>query len=329
MKLHVASKNLKAVLWLSVATLTVALTPAGLKAQGQAASDKDVPTITIPDRANNENHKKDPFRMIGNIWWVGHSQVGSFLIKTSAGYIMMDTTSTKEAPWVRENLEKMKINPRDIKILINSHTHEEHMGGFPMFKELTGGSITMSKPAADEVATGGRTDFREDGSEQYKPFKTDKIVNDGDKVTLGDVTLTAHLTPGHTKGCTTWTTTVQEDGKTYNVVFFCGMATAGIDRAPLFDNPKYPNIIADYQKTFQTLRSLPCDVWFYPRATTLRLQEKEDRLKKGEKPNPFVDPKGCQWYIDEYEYEFTDQLSQQLRVRAAKAEKEFLTKPSN
>ena len=92
------------------------------------------------------------------------------------------------------------------------------------------------------------------------------------------------------------------------------LRTAGIDRAPLFDNPKYPNIIADYQATFTKLRKLPCDVWFYPRATTLRLQEKEERLKKGEKPNPFVDPKGCQWYIDEYEYEFTDQLAQQLRA---------------
>lgn len=296
----------------------------GLQAQAPPATE--APAVTIPDRADNENHKKDPFRMIGNIWWVGHSQVGAFLIKTSAGYILIDTTSTAEAPWVRENLQKMGVNPRDIKILLNSHTHEEHMGGFPMFKELTGGSITMSKAAADEVATGGRTDFREDGSERYKPFKSDKIIEHGGKVTLGDVTLTAHITPGHTKGCTNWTTTVEEDGKTYNVLFFCGMATAGIDRAPLLDNPKYPNIVADYQASFKHLRSLPCDVWFYPRATTIRLQEKEERLKKGEKPNPFVDPAGCQWYIDEYEYEFSDQLTQQLRVRAAQRMKESLKK---
>ncbi|MSO18931.1 MAG: subclass B3 metallo-beta-lactamase [Acidobacteria bacterium] len=318
--------NWRPELWLGVvmAGLLAGAPKQGLQAQAPPATD--APAVTIPVGADNENHKKDPIRLIGNIWWVGHSQVGAFLIKSSAGYIMLDTTSTAEAPWVRENLEKLKINPRDIKIMLNSHTHEEHMGGFPMFKELTGGSITMSKAAADEVATGGRTDFREDGSERYKPFKTDKIIEQGGKVTLGDVTLTAHITPGHTKGCTNWTTTVQEDGKTYNVLFFCGMATAGIDRAPLLDNPKYPNIVSDYQQSFKLLRSLPCDVWLYPRATTIRLQEKEERMKKGEKPNPFVDPAGCQWYIDEYEYEFNDQLTQQLRVRAAQRLKESMKK---
>jgi metallo-beta-lactamase class B len=275
--------------------------------------------VTIPPGADNFNEKKEPFRMIGNIYWVGHSQVGSFLIKTSQGNILMDTTSPEEAEWTRENIEKLGIKMRDIKIMINSHTHAEHMGGFPMFKELTGARIIMSKLAADEVATGGRTDFREDGSEQYKPFKADQIVADGGTVTLGEVTLTAHLTPGHTKGCTTWTTTVEEDGKKYNALFFCGMATAGIDRAPLLNNPKYPNIVEDYQRSFKVLRALPCDAWFYPRATTIKLQEKEARLNKGEKPNPFVDPAGCKGYIDEYEGLFTDQLNQQLAAAGKKA----------
>jgi metallo-beta-lactamase class B len=270
--------------------------------------------VTIPPRADNFNEKKEPFRMIGNIYWVGHSQVGSFLIKTSDGLILMDTTSTDEAEWTRENIEKLGFKMRDIKLMLNSHPHEEHMGGFPMFKEVTGAKIVMSKLTADEVATGGRTDFREDGSEQYKPFRADQIVEDGGEVTLGDVTLTAHITPGHTKGCTTWTTTVEEDGKKYNVLFFCGMATAGIDRAPLLNNPKYPNIVEDYQHSFKLLRSLPCDVWFYPRATTIKLQEKEKRLKAGEKPNPFIDPAGCKGYIDEYEAIFNDQLQQQLRA---------------
>jgi metallo-beta-lactamase class B len=295
-------------------------------AAGAQTTGGDVPAVTIPDRADNRNVPRDPVRLIGNIYWVGHSQVGSFLVKTSQGAILMDTTSAEQWPWVRANLEKLGIRPRDIKIILNSHTHEEHMGGFAEAKELTGATIVLSRPAAEEVATGGRTDFREDGSEKYKPFKADRIIEDGGTVTLGETTLTAHLTPGHTWGCTTWTTRVEEEGKTYNVMFMCGMATPGIDRAPLLDNPKYPNVVADYQRSFAKLRSLPCDAWFYPRATTIRLDEKLALLAKGVKPNPFVDPLGCQWYIDQYEYEFTEQLAQQLRARAARRQRELSTK---
>jgi metallo-beta-lactamase class B len=268
--------------------------------------------VTLPPRADNTNFKHEPFRMIGNIYWVGHSQVGSFLIKTSAGLILMDSTSSEESDWTRENIEKLGYKMRDIKIMLNSHPHAEHMGGFAKFKELSGARLIASKLTADEMAVGGRTDFREDGSEQYTPVRADQIVGEGDKVTLGDVTLTAHLTPGHTKGCTTWTTTVEEDGKTYDVVFFCGMATAGIDRAPLLNNPKYPNIVEDYQHSFKLLHSLPCDVPLYARATTIYMQEKQDRLNKGENPNPFVDPALCKAYIDDTEGVFKDQLQQQL-----------------
>jgi metallo-beta-lactamase class B len=267
--------------------------------------------VTLPPRADNTNHQKDPFRMIGNIYWVGHTQVGSYLIKTPQGDILMDTTSAKEAPWVRDNIEKLGIKLKDIKIILNSHPHAEHMGGFAMFKELTGANIITSKLTADEMAVGGRTDFREDGSEQYKPIKPDQTVDDGGTVELGGVKLTAYITPGHTKGCTTWTTTVEEDGKKYNVVFFCGMAVAGIDRAPLLNNPKYPNIVEDFEHSYKVLRSLPCDVFLYARATTIKLDEKQKRLNQGEKPNPFVDPAGCRGYIDDNENEFLDQLAQQ------------------
>lgn len=266
---------------------------------------------TIPPRADNFNEKKEPFRMIGNIYWVGHTQVGAFLITTPQGHILMDTTSTEQSHWVREYIEKLGYDMRDIKIMLNSHPHEEHMGGFAMFKELTGAKLIASKLTADEMAVGGRTDFREDGSEQYTPVQADQTVADGEKVQFGGVTLTAHLTPGHTKGCTTWTTEVEEDGQQYDVVFFCGMATAGIDRAPLLNNPKYPNIVEDYQNSFRLLKTLPCDVFLYPRATTIKLHEKQERLNQGEKPNPFVDPAGCRGYIDEYETLFSNLLAEQ------------------
>ncbi len=274
--------------------------------------------LTIPPRADNRNEKHGPFRMIGNIYWVGHTQVGSFLIKTPAGDILMDSTSKDQAPWVKENLDKLGIKMKDIKIILNSHPHAEHMGGFAMFKELTGAKIITSKLTAVDMSTGGRNDFREDGSEQYKPIKVDGTVEDGGKVELGGVTLVAHLTPGHTKGCTTWTTTVEEDGKKYNVVFFCGVTPAGPDRQPLFNNAKYPNVVEDFQNTFKVLHSLPCDVFLYARATTIHLAEKEKRLQAGEKPNPFVDPKGCRDYVKENEDLFNKLLAEQKAALKAK-----------
>ena len=273
---------------------------------------------TIPPGADNYDEKQEPFRMIGNIYWVGHTQIGSFLLKTSEGLILVDTTSREESQWTRENIEKLGHRMRDIKILLNTHAHGEHMAGFAMFKELSGAKIIASQLAAEEMAVGGRTDFREDGSEQYPPVQADQIIEDGGRVTLGDVTLTAHLTPGHSKGCTTWTTTVEEAGRKYNVVIFCGMATAGMDRAPLLHNRKYPNIVEDYQRSFRLLRTLPCDVFLYPRASTIKLHEKQARLHRGETPNPFIDPEGCRGYIDEYEGLFNDQLRQQQAAAARK-----------
>ena len=288
--------------------LSTANVPAQNAPQGQ----------TLPPRADNRNEKKEPFRMIGNIYWVGHSQVGSFLIKTSQGAILIDSTSTEQAPWVLKNVKKLGLNPKDVKIMLNLHPHAEHMAGFPMMKEATGAKIIVSKQTAEQMAVGGRNDFREDGSEQYKPFKADQTVDDGGKVTLGETTLVAHITNGHARGCTTYTTTVEEDGKKYNVVFFCGVTPSGIDRVPLFNNAKYPNVVEDFEHTFKVLKSLPCDVFFYVRATTIHLDEKEKKLKAGVKPNPFIDPQGCKDYIAENEGLYRKLLAEQKALLAKK-----------
>ncbi|MBI2816680.1 MAG: subclass B3 metallo-beta-lactamase [Acidobacteria bacterium] len=267
--------------------------------------------LTIPPRANNTNYRKEPFRIIGDIYWVGHTEIGAYLIKTPAGSILMDTTSLEQSEWVRENLDKLGVKMKDIKILINSHEHAEHMAGLAKFKQLSGAKLIASKPTADQLAVGGRTDFRENGSEQYPPVKADQIIEDGGKVQLGGTVLTAHLTPGHSKGCTTWTTTVEEDGRKYNVVWVCVMTPSGPDRAPLINNAKYPNIVEDYQRSFAFLTSIPCDVCLYTRATNMKLAEKQARLEKGEKPNPFIDPAGCKPIIKEAEDLFNKLLAEQ------------------
>jgi len=261
----------------------------------------------------NANKPMKPFRVIGNIYWVGLTDHGAFLLTTPQGDILLDTTIQKTAPFVRDSIEELGFQLRDVKIIIGTHSHADHTGATAYFKELTGAQVLWSAPDATVMADGGRSDFREDGSEQFKPIKPDRTIRDGEEVRLGGVTLVAHLTPGHTKGCTTWTTVVEDSGKKYNAVFMCGVDAVG--RVPLLHNAKYPNIAEDFAKSFTVLKSLPCEVFLYTRADTIRLEEKRKLLEQGAKPNPFIDPKGCRDYIAEREKFYLDKLAQERGTR--------------
>jgi metallo-beta-lactamase class B len=281
---------------------------AGSPSSGQAPAE---------DGSVNGNKPHKPFRVIGNIYWVGLTDHGSYLLTTPKGHILIDTTSAETAPWVRQNIEKLGFKVKDIKIILTTHPHAEHVGGFAMFKELTGAKVMVPALDAAVLADGGRSDFREDGSEKFKPVKPDRSVGDGEKVELGGMTLVAHMTPGHTKGCTAWTTVVEDSGHKYNVVIVCPAAVAG-DRAPLVNNAKYPNIAEDFAKAFSVFRILPCDVFLGMRTAVFKMDEKEKRLEQGEKPNPFIDPKGYQEYIVEYERRYLDQLAKDQGVLATR-----------
>lgn len=266
------------------------------------------------DSSVNGNKRVKPFHVIGNIYWVGLSDHGSYLVTTPEGHILIDTTSAETAHWVRENIEELGFKLSDIKIILTTHPHAEHVGGFALFKELTGAKVMVPAIDAQVMADGGRSDFREDGRELFKPVKPDRAVGDGETVRFGGMVFVAHLTPGHTKGCTTWTTIAEDGGKKYNVVIVCPAAVAG-DRAPLVNNSKYPNIAEDFVKAFTVFRSLPCDVFLGMRSGIFHLDEKRKLLDQGTKPNPFIDPKGYRDYITEYERRYLDQLAKDRGTR--------------
>ena len=250
-----------------------------------------------------------PFRVIGNIYYVGSSNAGSFLITTPEGHILIDTGYPKTESWVRESIEKVGFRLTDIKIILNSHAHADHVGGHAQFKEWTGAKVLTSEADRGVIADGGRSDFRSDGRELWKPLTPDGTVVDGGKIELGGVTLVAHLTPGHTKGNTTWTTTVVEGGRKYNVVFVGSM---GLNReTPLVRNLKYPRIAEDYARSFAVLKRLPCDVFFAFHAAHFNLAEKKRRLDEKATPNPFVDGAGFRAYIEKNERAFLDQLAKE------------------
>ena len=270
-------------------------------------------------RVDNTNQtRRDAVRIIDNIWWVGHSAVGAFLITSSDGHILIDTTSTELAPWTVESIVNAGFELGDIRYLLNTHPHEEHMGGMALFRKLLpNATLLASKETAEVMATGGKTDFRyiveRDETDLFEPFVVDEIIRHGDVIHVGDISLVAHLTPGHTEGTTTWTTTVSENGRDYDVVIFGGMSASGAYRVPLIGNEFYPEIAEDFVSSFEYLQTLNCDVFLYPRAKSIELDEKlEKRGESGNRGNPFVDPEGCQNYIDFYEERYLKQLNEEM-----------------
>ena len=252
------------------------------------------------------------FRVIGTIHYVGSTNAGAFLISTPEGHILLDTGYPKTEAWVRTSIEQLGFRLTDIKLILNTHAHSDHVGGHAQFKEWTGAKILTSQADAPVLADGGRSDFRGDGRELWRPVAADGIVGHGQEVTLGGVTLVAHMTPGHTKGNTTWTMKVDEGGRKYDAVFVGSM---GLNRARLVNNAKYPEMADDYAKAFEVLKKLPCDVFLAFHADHFGLVAKKRKLDARTSPNPFIDGQGFRAYLEKNEALFRAQLEKERTGR--------------
>ena len=239
-----------------------------------------------------------PHKIIGNVHYVGTKSLGTFLVTTPAGHILINTDYERTVPVIKASVEKLGFKFSDIKIVLGSHAHGDHMEGDAMVKELTGAQVmAMAEdvPALERMMPGG------------KKHPIDRVLHDGDTVTLGGTTLTAHLTPGHTKGCTTWTAKITEDGKTYDVVI---IGSVGVNPGfQLVNNAQNPTIAAEYQQAFKVLRSLPADVPLGSHPAMYKLDEKYPQIGKG--PNPFIDPAGYKAELDIVEDVFNRTLKEQ------------------
>jgi metallo-beta-lactamase class B len=244
------------------------------------------------------NRPFEPFRVIGNVYYVGASGVSSFLVATPEGHVLIDSGFAETVPLIREGVRKLGFRFGDVKLLLGTHAHVDHAGGHARVKAQTGATLVSSRADAELLARGGRGDFLPVGGEvvEYEPARADRVVVHGETVSLGGTTLTAHLTPGHTRGCTTWTTIVAEGGRRFDVVFLGG--TTLLPGVRLVGNPAYPQIADDFAATFRRLRSLPCDVFLAPHGFQFGLAEKARRLAAGARPNPFIDPDGYRAFVD-------------------------------
>jgi metallo-beta-lactamase class B len=251
----------------------------------------------------DRNKPFPPHHVIGNVYFVGTADLGSYLVTTPEGHILINTDYESTVPQIRNGVTDLGFKFTDIKIILGSHAHGDHMQGDALVKELTAARVMAMQQdvaALKGITPGG------------KPHPVDRILHDGEEVKLGGTTLTAHLTPGHTKGCTTWSMKATEGSKTYDVVIVCSVGwNAGY---LLVNNKDYPQISDDYVRSFAILRKLPCDIFLAAHGGFYDLAGKYARLGKGG-PNPFLDHAGYLAYIDEREKSFNAEFARQKALQ--------------
>ena len=263
--------------------------------------------IGVELAAQSNDQPFPPHRIIGNVYYVGSEALASYLITTSAGHILINSSFEETVPLIRASVEKLKFRFQDVKVLLTSHAHSDHVAGNALVKRLTGARVLVMEGDENLVRNGGKGDFQYESV--WEPCPVDEVLRDRQEVKLGDAVLVAHRTPGHTKGCTTWTLRVSEGGKLHQVVI---IGSPNVNPGyRLVGNSKYPTISDDFASTFQILKSLPCDVFLGAHGNYYGLQEKYARLQKGTSGNPFVDPQGYQQYVALKEKAFRDELARQ------------------
>jgi metallo-beta-lactamase class B len=251
-----------------------------------------------------------PYRIIGNVYYVGSQGLASYLITTKEGHILINSSLESSVPLIRGSIEKLGFKFGDVKILLISHAHWDHCAGSASIKELTGAKYMVMDADVPEIEAGGKGNFQygDSPTSRYQPTKVDRVLHDGEAVKLGDAILTAHLTPGHTKGTTTWTMKAKEGNNSYNVVIIGSPnVNAGYK---LVNNALYPQIASDYERMFRILKSLPCDVFLGAHGNYYGMEAKYARMKE-HAANPFIDPEGYKSYVAEREQTFRTELAKQ------------------
>jgi metallo-beta-lactamase class B len=265
-----------------------------------------LPSLALAQTVEDRTQDRVAFpshKVIANVYSVGTGTLNSFLFTTPQGHILVNSNFEETLPLLKDAVEKAGFKMTDIKIILGSHAHADHMSGNAGLKEMTGGAqvVVMEQ---DVMA------YKALKSPTGKVQPLDRTIKDGETVTLGGVTLTAHLTPGHTRGCTTWTTPVQEGGKTLNLAIACG----GLQEdARLVGNRNYPEIAEDFAKSIKIYKALPVDVflashaWFYDPAG------KYARAQKSANPNPYIDPAGYKAWVGNMEKNWNSLMAEQSK----------------
>jgi metallo-beta-lactamase class B len=255
--------------------------------------------IALSPEATAMNQPVRPFQVAGDLYYVGASDVASYLVVTPDGLIVIDGGFPETAVQIEANIATLGYKLENVKLILNGHAHPDHAGGVAKLKRDSGASFAAMAEEVVPLENAGRGTFYRGDRELFESIHVDRVLHDGDHVELGGVTLTAHLTPGHTPGCTTWTFPVQQDATVYNVVVTCQMTVpSGI---AISGDPAYPTMVQDFGRSFSTLRSLRCDIFLSEHGSAFSLTQKRARAASRHTSNPFVDPNEFKRYLDDAE----------------------------
>ena len=246
----------------------------------------------------------DPFRIAGNLYYVGSATLSAFLLTDPAGHVLIDGAMPQNGDQIADNIRRLGFRVEDVRILLNNHAHLDHSGGLARLKQLSGAQLLAS--AADRPALESGTVAYRDEYWYAPAVAVDRIVADRETIRLGQLVLTANLTPGHTKGCTSWTTRIVEQGRPLDVVFACSLTVAGQD---LVDDPRYPEAAEDFEATYSRLRGLNADIFLSFHASQFGLADKRARLASD--PMAFVDRTELGVQIERAQAAFRRELERQ------------------
>ena len=248
-----------------------------------------------------------PHRIAENLYYVGSRGLASYLVTTPEGHVLINSSFERTVPLIGASIEKLGFKLTDVKIILSSHAHGDHVEGQGLMQELTGAKIFAMEGDAAVMSNGGEGQYLY--KDHWRKCRVDRVLKDGDKVTLGGATLLAHSTPGHTRGCTTWTMTAMDGGKARSVVIIGSPnVNAGYQ---LVNNRDYPEISDDFKRTFQILKALPCDIFLGAHGNYYGMESKHAKLKTGDAVNPFVDPEGYRAYVEDREKAYLATLKKQ------------------
>lgn len=252
----------------------------------------------------------EPFQIADNLYYVGTAGLSVFLLTTPQGHILIDGAMPTSAKPIEASIQKLGFKLSDVKVLLNTHAHFDHAGGLAELKQDTGAQLAAMAGDRKALESGKYIGSEDVKAFDFAPVKVDRVLNDGDTVTLGGETLTAHLTPGHTAGCTTWTFPVAIGGQRHEAVLYCSTSVAANRLISKDKGPQYPGVVADYEATFGKLKTLKADVFLAPHAEQFDLAEKRASLAAGG-PNPFIDPNALQKTVAASEQAFRQDLAKQ------------------
>jgi len=279
-----------------------------------AAAEAQTPKDLLAALRVKWNTPTEPFKMIGNVYYVGTDGLASYLITSPQGHILVDTVMPESTSLIKANIEKLGFKITDIKYLLNTHAHIDHTGGLAEMKQASGGQMVAGEADKPLLEGGYYPGAQENTALAFPPVKVDRTVREGDTVKIADVTLTARETPGHSPGCTSWEFAVKDGEATRSVLIFCS-GTVALNR--LVTNPTYSGIVTDYRKTFARAKDMKVDVLLAPHPEMYKMAEKRAKLAEGG-PNPFVSPGEFNAYAATLEKAFEEALAKQTAAAQEK-----------